>query len=86
MSPDNRHLILPELAPGHSVSIHINYPHRPRLRTFENRNTELPPHLGPVALSNYARNPIEAIVIMIRIAMTVPCCAQDLALTVVLLP
>jgi hypothetical protein len=25
MSPDNRHLILPELAPGHSVSIHINY-------------------------------------------------------------
>jgi hypothetical protein len=27
MSPDNRHLVLPELAPGHSVSIHINYLH-----------------------------------------------------------
>jgi hypothetical protein len=25
MSPDKRHLILPEVAPGHSVSIHINY-------------------------------------------------------------
>ena len=23
--PDNRHLVLPELAPGHSVSLHINY-------------------------------------------------------------
>jgi hypothetical protein len=39
-----------------------------------------------VALSNYARNAIEAIVIMIGIAMTVPCCAQDPTLTVVLLP
>jgi hypothetical protein len=27
MSPDNRHLVLPELAPGHAVSIHINYLH-----------------------------------------------------------
>jgi hypothetical protein len=27
MFPDNRHLILPELAPGHSVSLHINYQH-----------------------------------------------------------
>jgi hypothetical protein len=25
--PDNRHLILPELAPGHSISLHINYLH-----------------------------------------------------------
>jgi hypothetical protein len=25
MSPDNRHLVLPELAPGHSVSLHISY-------------------------------------------------------------
>jgi hypothetical protein len=25
MSPDKRHLVLPEVAPGHSVSIHINY-------------------------------------------------------------
>jgi hypothetical protein len=25
MFPDNRHLVLPELAPGHSISIHINY-------------------------------------------------------------
>jgi hypothetical protein len=25
--PDNRHLVLPELAPGHSVSLHINYQH-----------------------------------------------------------
>jgi len=27
MFPDNRHIVLPELAPGHSVSIHINYLH-----------------------------------------------------------
>jgi hypothetical protein len=27
ISPDNRHLVLPELAPGHAVSIHINYLH-----------------------------------------------------------
>jgi len=27
ISPDNQHLVLPELAPGHSVSIHINYLH-----------------------------------------------------------
>jgi hypothetical protein len=27
MFPDNRHLVLPELAPGHSVSFHINYQH-----------------------------------------------------------
>jgi hypothetical protein len=25
--PDNRHLVLPELAPGHSISIHITYLH-----------------------------------------------------------
>jgi hypothetical protein len=25
--PDNRHLVLPELAPGHSVSLHIDYQH-----------------------------------------------------------
>jgi hypothetical protein len=25
--PDNRHIVLPELAPGHSISIHINYQH-----------------------------------------------------------
>jgi hypothetical protein len=25
MSPDNRHLVLPELAPGRSISIRINY-------------------------------------------------------------
>jgi hypothetical protein len=25
MFPDNRHLLLPELAPGHSVSLHIIY-------------------------------------------------------------
>jgi hypothetical protein len=27
MFPDDRHLVLPELAPGHSVSLHINYLH-----------------------------------------------------------
>jgi hypothetical protein len=27
MFPDNRHLVLPELAPGHGVSLHINYQH-----------------------------------------------------------
>jgi hypothetical protein len=27
MFPDNRHVVLPELAPGHSVSLHINYLH-----------------------------------------------------------
>jgi hypothetical protein len=27
MFPDNRHLVLAELAPGHSVSLHINYLH-----------------------------------------------------------
>jgi hypothetical protein len=27
MFPDNRHLVLPELAPGHNVSLHINYLH-----------------------------------------------------------
>jgi hypothetical protein len=27
MFPDNRHLVLPELLPGHSVSFHINYLH-----------------------------------------------------------
>jgi hypothetical protein len=27
MFPDNRHVVLPELAPGHSVSIHIDYLH-----------------------------------------------------------
>jgi hypothetical protein len=25
--PDNRHLVLPELAPGHGVSIHVHYLH-----------------------------------------------------------
>jgi hypothetical protein len=27
MFPDNRHLVLPELAPGQSVSLHLNYLH-----------------------------------------------------------
>jgi hypothetical protein len=27
MFPDNRQLVLPELAPGHSVSLHIKYQH-----------------------------------------------------------
>jgi hypothetical protein len=27
MFPDNRHLVLPELSPGHNVSLHINYQH-----------------------------------------------------------
>jgi hypothetical protein len=46
---------------------------------------QLGAHVSLGALRNYAGSPIEAIVI-VRIAMTVHCCAQDLALTVPFLP